>query len=72
MQELEAFARDHGYLEDNWVKAMDDMTAASVDLREILECRHHVIKEVIHNIVTCDELSKYLVSFVLPHARHCS
>jgi hypothetical protein len=72
IQELEDFAKDHGYLEDNWIKAMEDMTAASVDLREILECRHHVMKEVIHNVVAYAELSNYAVSSDLPRARSCS
>lgn len=58
----EDFAETHGFLEDDWVKAMKDLTAARADLMEILEFRHPVMREVVYNVASCAQLSKYKVS----------
>ena len=68
LPESKYLAVGHEIPEVNWVQAMNDFTAAHANLTKILECEDHVMKEIVHNVVSCTELRKYKVSGPTPRA----
>ncbi|KEQ72926.1 hypothetical protein M436DRAFT_82198 [Aureobasidium namibiae CBS 147.97] len=59
LEEAENLVKTHGFFQENYIQAWEDMAALRAEGGQIITCTHSVMQEIVYNFVKLKELQEY-------------